>query len=48
MGKVVRKDLQVLGVVWLSKGNERVDEFANRLKDAGNRLRELLVKHLSE
>jgi hypothetical protein len=48
MGKTVHKNLLVLGVAWLSKGQTRLDAFADRLSDAGNGLREVLVKHLSE
>ncbi len=48
MGKSVHKHLLVFGAAWLSKGEKRTDVFADRLSEAGNSLRELLVKHLSE
>lgn len=46
IGKMVRKNLEILGVAWVSRGNERTDEFADGLRQAGNELRELLVRHL--
>jgi hypothetical protein len=46
MGKMAREAIEVLGGAWMSKDMKRTDEFGDRLRAAGNELRELLVAHL--